>query len=702
MNSDNQAAAPQTSPLTYPQTRTEPQIDIYHGVEVADPYRWLEDANSEETAAWVEAENKVTHAYLDQLPQRSLLKNRLTELWNYPRYGQPFKRGERYFFSKNDGLQNQAVWYSQSSLDAEPQTLLDPNILSEDGTVAISAFNLSKDGSLLAYGLSGSGSDWLEFRIRNVETGEDHEDLLNWVKFSGASWTADNRGFFYSRFPEPDHTLEYQEANLHHKIYYHVLGTPQEQDRLIYEHPADPEWRMNAGVSEEGDLLIISLVKSGSKNRIFYVELGDPQNPKVDGPVVKLIDEFEAQYSFTGRDGNTLYFETDYEAPRGKVVAINIQQPEKANWKTLIEESEDTLNSVFLSGDQFIAHYSHNVCSEVRFFSLEGKFIKQLELPGLGTVGGLGGRRADTELFYTFTSFVHPPTIYRYDVTSGESHVFRESEVKFSTEGYESYQVWYTSKDGTKIPMFVTHRKGLTLDGTNPTYLTAYGGFRISLTPGFSTTAALWIENGGVYAVPNLRGGGEFGEAWHEAGTKLQKQNVFDDFIGAAEYLIGEGYTSPSKLAIAGGSNGGLLMGAVLNQRPDLFGVVLPAVGVMDMLRFHKFTIGSAWIHDYGCSDDPEQFKALLAYSPIHNIKPGINYPAVMVTTGDHDDRVVPGHSFKYAATLQAAQAGPAPVLIRIATKAGHGAGKPISKIIEEQADIWAFVMQHLGVTPKA
>jgi prolyl oligopeptidase len=702
MTPDFQNDAPVASPLVYPQTRTVEQVDIYHGVEVADPYRWLEDANSEETAAWVAAENEVTHSYLKNLPYRQELKERLTELWNYPRYSQPFKRGEKYFFSKNDGLQNQSVWYMQSSLEADPEVLFDPNKLSEDGTVAISGFNLSEDGSLLAYSLSGSGSDWQEFRVRNVETGEDTTDLVQWVKFSGASWTADNRGFFYSRFPEPDETQEFQEANLHHKIYYHVLGQPQAEDQLIYEHPEEPEWRMNAHVVEEGDLVIISIGKSGSNNRVFYIRLGDPQKPEIGGPVVKLIDEFEAQYDYIGHDGDTFYFETDYEAPRSKVVAIDVTKAEKENWVTLIPESEDTLRSVSLIGDQFIVNYSHNVCSEIRFFDIQGQFLKQLELPGLGTAGGLGGNRDETELFYTFTSFVHPPTIFRYDVTTGQSSVFRESEVNFSTEGYESHQVWYQSKDGTSIPMFVTHRKGLVLDGSNPTYLTAYGGFRISLTPGFSVTTAMWMENGGVLAIPNLRGGGEFGEEWHNAGTKERKQNVFDDFIAAAEYLIAEGYTRPQKLAIAGGSNGGLLIGAVLNQRPELFAAALPAVGVMDMLRFHKFTIGSAWTYDYGCSDDESQFKALVQYSPVHNIQKGGIYPATMVTTGDHDDRVVPGHSFKYAAALQAGQGGTEPVLIRISTKAGHGAGKPISMVIEEQADVWAFVMKHLGVVPSA
>ncbi len=699
MNSDfhSNASTPET-PISYPSTAKGSQVDTYHGVEVADPYRWLEDTTSAETAAWVEAENEVTHTYLSELPHRGAILDRLTELWNYPRYSQPVKRGEWYFFSKNDGLQNQAVWYVQTALDAEPQVLLDPNTLSADGTVAISGFNISKDGSLVAYSLSRAGSDWQEFRVRDVATATDATDMLDWVKFSGASWTADSRGFYYSRFPEPEQTQEFQEANLHHKIYYHVVGTPQSEDVLIYERPDEPEWRMGAYVAEEGDLLLISISQTGPKNRVYYAHLGDPQNPNISAPIEKLVDEFEASYGYIGHDGSTLYFETDSQAPRGQVIAVDLNSPERSQWRTLIAQSSDTLRNVSLSGDQFIGTYLHNAFSDIRFFDLSGQYLKSLELPAPGTVGSLSGRRTDTERFYTFTSYVHPPTIYRYETQSGESSTFRESEVRFSVQGYESYQVWFESKDGTRVPMFVTHRQGLTLDGTNPTYLTGYGGFNISLTPGFSTTVAMWLENGGVFAVPNLRGGGEFGEDWHSAGTKERKQNVFDDFIAAAEYLIAKGYTSSEKLAIAGGSNGGLLVGAVVNQRPELFAAAIPAVGVMDMLRFHKFTIGSAWIYDYGCSDDAQQFKALYSYSPVHNVKPGASYPAVLVTTGDHDDRVVPGHSFKYAATLQAAQSGNSPVLIRIETKAGHGAGKPIGKILQEQADVWAFVMHHLQV----
>lgn len=690
-------AAEPTPHLHYPETRKVEQVDDYHGIKVADPYRWLEDADSPETARWVEAENEVTFSYLKGLPQREPLRRRLTELWDYPKYSAPFKEGGQYFYFKNDGLQNQSVLYVQPGLQAEPRVLLDPNTLSPDGTVALAGLAVSDDGKRLAYGLASAGSDWQEFHVRDVADGKDRDDDIKWAKFTGTSWTKDNQGFFYSRYPQPDAKL-FQSANRNHKIYYHVLGTPQAQDRLIYERPDEPEWLMNAGVTEEGDYAIISLSKTGPKNRIYYIDLKDPQQPQVAGEVVKLIDVFEASYSFIGHDGTTFYFETDLDASRGRVIAIDIAHPDRANWRTIIPEGPDTIQGVSLNGNQFIVTYLHDAYSVIRFYDLSGKAIKDLELPALGTAGGMGGKRREKELFYTFTSFLYPPTIFRYDIETGQSAVFRKSEAKFDSSPYETYQVWYHSKDGTRVPMFITHRKGLKRDGSNPLYLYGYGGFNASLTPYFSISTTVWLEHGGVLAVPNLRGGGEFGEEWHKAGTQERKQNVFDDFIAAAEYLIHEGYTNPHRLAIAGGSNGGLLIGAVVNQRPDLFAVALPAVGVMDMLRFHKFTIGSAWVYDYGSSDDSAQFKALYAYSPLHNIKPGTHYPATLVTTADHDDRVVPGHSFKYAATLQAAQAGDAPVLIRIETKAGHGAGKPTAKVIAEEADKWAFVMANLGI----
>ena len=686
------------APLAYPKTAQGTQTDDYHGVQVADPYRWLEEANSTETAAWVEAENAVTFDYLRALPQRAPLIEKLTKIWDYPKFGAPFKEGGRYFYYQNSGLQNQSVLMVQENLDAPPRVLLDPNTLSQDGTVALSGLSISDDGKQLAYGISRGGSDWQEIHLRSVDDARDKDDVLNWVKFSGLSWTKDNKGFFYSRYEAPVEGTALQAANLHHRIFYHRVGAPQSDDKLIYERPDEPEWRMSAHVTEDGRYALIYLSKSGPKNRLYYMDLGEAKNPNFSAPVVKLIDEFEADYGVIGNDGATFYVKTDLEAPRGRVIAIDTKNPTRENWKTLIPESEDTLQGVALAGDQFVANYLHNAHSIVRFFDLQGAFIKELPLPGLGSVGGVGGNRYDDEFFYTFTSYLEPSLTFRYDVKSAENSLFRKSEIAFDSSPYTSEQVWFTSKDGTRVPMFLTYRKDLKRDGKNPLYLTGYGGFNISLTPAFSIGTVPWLEAGGILAVPNLRGGGEFGEAWHKAGTKENKQNVFDDFIGAAEFLIRENYTSPQRLAIAGGSNGGLLIGAVINQRPDLFAAALPAVGVMDMLRFHKFTIGSAWIYDYGSSDDAAQFKSLYAYSPLHNIKTGTKYPATLITTGDHDDRVVPAHSFKYAATLQAAQSGPAPVLIRIETKAGHGAGKPTAKIIEETADKWAFVMANLGM----
>ena len=685
-------------PLRYPAARKSEQVDDYHGVKVRDPYRWLEDPDSAETQQWVQAENALTFGYLRRLPMREGLRKRLTELWNYPRYSPPFREGARYFFFKNDGLQNQHVLYVQESLDGPPRVLLDPNTMSADGTVAVSEASASEDGKLLAYAVARAGSDWEQFRVRTVSDGKDMADELRWVKFSGISWTKDNRGFYYSRFPKPDEKTSLRAANHDHAIYYHAVGPSQDRDRLIYARPDEPRWLMGAAVTEDGRYAVISFHEAGEKNRVAYIDLKDSHKPDAAGRVVDLVDRFEASYRLIGNDGPVFYFRTELDAPRGRVVAIDLNHPERSQWKTIIAEAQDTLESVHLVRDQFVALYLHNAYSRVSVFDLSGKHIRDWELPGLGTISGFSGKRADDELFYDFTSFLHPATIYRYDATTGRSSVFRESEVKFDPSPYETEQVQVASKDGTRVPVFVTHRKGIKLDRSHPTYLTGYGGFNISMTPRFSVTAAMWLKQGGVYVLANPRGGGEFGESWHQAGTKLQKQNVFDDFIAAAEGLIHEGYTSPQKLAISGGSNGGLLIGAVLNQRPDLFACAVPMVGVMEMLRFHKFTIGHNWVDDYGSSDDPEQFKAIFAYSPLHNIKPGAVYPPTLILTADHDDRVVPGHSFKYAATLQAAQAGAAPVLIRIETQAGHGAGKPTSKLIEEQADVWAFIMHHLGM----
>ncbi|MFB2979609.1 prolyl oligopeptidase family protein [Microseira sp. BLCC-F43] len=681
-------------PLTYPLTRKVEQIDEYHGVQVQDPYRWLEDPDSDETKAWVEAENSVTFEYLNQIPVREKIKQRLTQLWDYEKYDIPFKKGNRYFYFKNDGLQNQSVLYTLTSLDGEAKVLLDPNLLSEDGTIALSGAAISEDGNLMAYGLSTSGSDWQEWKVRDVETGEELSDSIKWIKFSGASWTHDGQGFFYSRYDEPNEATKLEDVNYFQKLFYHRLGTPQSEDILIYHRPDQKEWGFSGGVTEDGRYLIISVWRGTEpKNLVFYKDLTNP-----DAEVVELINEFEASYSFIDNDGSIFWFLTDLDAPRGRVIAIDINNAARDNWQEIVPQADEVLEGVSLLNNQFVADYLKDAHTQIKIFDLNGNFVREVALPGLGSAGGFGGKRYDTETFYSFTGFTTPPTIYRYDMVSGESTIFRQPQVDFNPDDCETKQVFYRSKDGTQVPMFITHKKGMQLDGNNPTLLYSYGGFSISLTPSFSVSQLVWMEMGGVYAVANLRGGGEYGEEWHQAGMKLKKQNVFDDFIAAAEWLIANQYTVPEKLAIAGGSNGGLLVGACMTQRPDLFGAALPAVGVLDMLRFHKFTIGWAWCSEYGSPEDPEEFKALYAYSPLHNLKAGTAYPATMITTADHDDRVVPAHSFKFAAALQAAHQGENPVLIRIETKAGHGAGKPTTKQIEEIADRWAFLVRSLNI----
>jgi prolyl oligopeptidase len=678
----------------YPTTATSDQVDSYHGAVVADPYRWLEDPHSDETKAWIEAENQLTFGFLSQISIRERLKERLTQLWNYEKFSTPFKQGERYFYFKNDGLQNQSVLYTLPSLDAEPRVLLDPNTLSEDGTVALSGWSISEDGQLLAYGLSTSGSDWQEWKVREVETGADLSDHLNWIKFSGASWTHDQQGFFYSRYDEPDSAAQLEAVNYYQKLYYHRLGTPQSDDLLIYERSDQKEWGFGGGVSEDGRYLIISVWKgTDSKNLLFYKDLA-----AANSPIVELISQFEASYSFIDNDGTTFWIQTDLDAPRERVIAIDITNSDRSNWRELIPETNETLKGIGLLNNQFVASYLKDARTQIKIFHLDGTFAREIELPGVGSAGGFNGKRYDTETFYSFTGYTMPNTLYRYNMITGESQLFRQPAVEFDPGNYETRQVFYSSKDGTSIPMFITYKKGLELNGNNPTILYGYGGFNVSLTPAFSPSNVVWMDLGGVYAVPNLRGGGEYGEEWHQAGMKLNKQNVFDDFIAAAEWLIDNGYTSTSKLAISGGSNGGLLVGACMTQRPDLFAAALPAVGVMDMLRFQKFTIGWAWCSEYGSSEDPEEFNALYAYSPLHNLKLGTTYPATLITTADHDDRVVPAHSFKFAAALQAAHQGDAPVLIRIETKAGHGAGKPTVKIIEEVADRFAFLVKVLQI----
>jgi prolyl oligopeptidase len=681
-------------PLTYPTVSKSEQVDNYHGMAIADPYRALEDPDTDVTKAWVEAQNQVTFSYLNEIPAREKIKQRLTKLWDYEKYGTPFKEGESYFYFKNDGLQNQSVLYTLPTLDAEPRIVLDPNQLSEDGTIALSGISISENGQLLAYGLSSSGSDWQEWKVRNIATGEDLQDHLQWIKFSGASWTHDHQGFFYSRYDEPNEKTKLEDVNYYQKLYYHQLGTPQSTDILIYHRPDEKEWGFTGNVTEDGKYLIISIwLGTDSKNLVFYKDLTN-QNSEV----IELINQFLANYSFIDNDDYVFYFRTDFNSPKGRVIAIDTRKPTPENWQEIIPQAVETLESVSVLNNQFVADYLQDAHSQIKIFDLKGNFIREVELPGIGAASGFSGKRYDTETFYSFTSFTTPGTIYRYDMKTGKSELFRQPEVDFNADEYETKQVFYASKDGTKVPMFITHKKGIKLDGNNPTYLYGYGGFNISLTPSFSVSLLIWLEMGGVYAVPNLRGGGEYGEEWHQAGMKLQKQNVFDDFIAAAEWLIAHNYTQPGKLAIGGGSNGGLLVGTCMTQRPNLFGAALPAVGVMDMLRFHKFTIGWAWVAEYGSSENAEEFATLYAYSPLHNLKPGTAYPATLITTADHDDRVVPAHSFKFAAALQAAHGGDAPVLIRIDMKAGHGAGKPTAKIIEEAADKWGFLVKVLKV----
>ncbi len=686
--------AVKSTQLTYPATAREKVVDTYHGTPVPDPYRWLEDDNADATKAWVTAQNTVTFDYLGSIPERTSISNRLTQLWNFERWSAPSHHGARFFVSRNNGLQNQSVVYSLPALDGEPRELLDPNKLSSDGTVALSGTDISNDGGLLAYGLSRSGSDWQEWRVRSVETGKDLPDVVQWVKFSSASWTGDGKGFFYSRYDAPKPGAALTGANYHHKLYYHQLGTPQSSDVLVYDRPDQKEWNFYGGVTDDGRYLVITASEgTDPRNRVLYQDLTLP-----GAPVTELLMDFDADYTFIDNHGPVFWFRTDLDAPRSRIIAIDVTRPGRANWREVIPQSEETLTAANVVGDHFICHYLKDARSVVKVFSLGGRHERDVDLPGIGSAGGFGGKRTDKETFYSFTSFTTPGTIYRYDIASGTSSVWRAPQVDFDSAAYETRQIFYESKDGTRVPMFITQKKGLKLNGRNPTYLYGYGGFNISLTPSFSVAIAAWLEMGGVYALPNLRGGGEYGETWHKAGTKLQKQNVFDDFIGAAEWLINNQYTSPERLAVGGGSNGGLLVGAVMTQRPELFAAALPAVGVMDMLRFHKFTIGWAWTSDYGSSENADEFQALYAYSPYHNLRPGTRYPSTMVTTADHDDRVVPAHSFKYAARLQEYHDGPNPVLIRVDVKAGHGAGKPTSKQIAEAADRWAFLVRELGM----
>ncbi len=677
-----------------PVTRRGDVVDDYHGTKVADPYRWLEDTDSPETKAWVEAQNAVTFGYLKSIPGRDRIQKRLTQLWDYEKFGMPYKEGGKYFYSKNNGLQSQSVLYVADTLKAEPRLLLDPNTLSDDGTVALGGTAVSPDGKYLAYATQSGGSDWQTWHVREVANTTDTSDKIEWAKFTGASWSKDGKGFYYSRYDVPPKGEELKQANYFHKIYYHALGTAQDKDILIYDRPDQKDWNLGAYATEDGKYLIITASRGTDRqNRVFYKELSDP-----NAKILPIFDKADAAYSFLGNDGATFYFQTDNTAARGRVISLTPSSPAPENWKEVVPQAAESLQGVGVVGRHLLAEYLKDAKTLVKVFDMKGKYLRDVQLPGIGTAGGFSGKINETETFYSFTSFTAPPIIYRYDVKKNKTSTFKEAKVAFNPADYETKQIFYSSKDGTKVPMFLTYKKGLKLDSSNPVYLYGYGGFNSPMTPFFSVGMQVWMEMGGVLAVACLRGGGEYGKEWYEAGTKLKKQNVFDDFIAAAEWLISEKYTSSPKLAIAGGSNGGLLVGACMTQRPELFGACLPAVGVLDMLRFNRFTIGWAWTSDYGSPDNAEEFKALYAYSPYHKVQSGTSYPATMITTGDHDDRVVPAHSFKFAAQLQNAHAGTAPVLIRIETRAGHGAGKPTAKVIEEVTDRWAFLSKTLNV----
>ena len=679
--------------FNYPVTKKTTHEDTYFGTIVADPYKWLENDTSAETAEWVTAQNKVTFDYLASIPFRDKIRERLTKIWDYPKISAPYKRSGYYLYFKNDGLQDQSVLYFKEDLDGAEKVLLDPNTLSEDGTVSLRNSSVSKDGKYFAYSLATAGSDWSEIFVKDMETGEQLEDHINWIKFSGLSWYKD--GFYYSCYDQPEEGKELSNINQFHKVYYHKIGTDQSEDVLFYENPEYPKRNYTASVTEDEKVLVMYETESTHGSAVYIKDLTDP-----DSELIQITEGFEYEYGVLDHIDGHLMVRTNFEAPKYKLISIDINNPGKENWQDIIPEKDNVLRYCVLSNGQIVASYLKDACSRLEVYDLKGGFLKNIDLPGIGSVAEFSGRKDEKIAFYTFTSFTTPGNIYKLDMNSYESSLYMSPEIDFDGSIYETKQVFYKSKDGTKIPMFIIHQKNIKLDGSNPVLLYGYGGFNISLTPSFSISNLIWLENGGVYALANLRGGGEYGEEWHQAGTKLNKQNVFDDFISAAEYLIREKYTSPKMIAIRGASNGGLLVGAVTNQRPDLFGVALPAVGVMDMLRFHKFTIGWAWTGDYGSSDDSVQFEYLYKYSPLHNISEDVEYPAVMVTTADHDDRVVPAHSFKYIATLQEKYKGKNPVMIRIETKAGHGGGKPTSKVIDESTDIWAFTFKNLGITP--
>lgn len=686
--------------LHYPVARKSDQVDTYFGTQVADPYRWLEDTDSPETKQWVTAENALTFDYLGAIPERAAIKDQLTRLWNYPKYAVPLKRGKDYFYTENSGLQNQAVLYMQRGIKGVKKLVLDPNTLSTDGTVALGPWNVTENGKYLAYAVASAGSDWEEIRVRDIEKARDLPDTLKWVKFSGIAWTKDNKGFFYSRYAEPKSENAMLAKNEGQKLYYHRVGNPQAKDQLILERPDHPRWNINATVSDDGEYVIIYVVDgTNPNNRIYFIDVGNPGKPKLDNPLVTLIDDAESQNRVIDNAGDVFFMQTNQDAPLGRVVQVDINKPAKRYWRTVIAEGADKMEDVELIGGHFVVHTLKDAHSVLQIYALRGALSETIKLPGIGTIAAISGKPDEWEMFYSYVSYLQPASIYRFDIEKRVQTSFNIAKLPVDSTGFETRQIFASSKDGTRIPIFVTSRKGLTLDGSHPTILYAYGGFDINQTPAFSPSMLQWVSMGGVFAVAVIRGGGEYGRAWHEAGMLAKKQNVFDDFIAAGEYLISQKYTSSKKLAIRGGSNGGLLIGAVETQRPDLAAVALPEVGVMDMLRYQKFTIGGAWAPEYGTSDDSTQFKTLLAYSPLQNIKPGTAYPATLITTADHDDRVVPGHSFKFAATMQAAQSGQAPVLIRVDTRAGHGGGKPTSKQIDLATDEIAFTVKNLGMS---
>ncbi len=685
--------------LEYPKTVKTEVTDNYFGTIVQDPYRWLENDTAADTKAWVLEQNKVTHSYLGQIPYRDAIKQRITELNNFAKYGAPFKAGDYLFFLKNNGLQNQAVWYYQKGLTGNPEVFMDPNTFSVDGTVSMNIAGISNDKKYLAYSLSKSGSDWVEISVVEIATKKVLTDKIQWVKFSGVTWKG--AGFYYSRYDAPAKGTELSNKNTFQKVYYHTLGKSQDEDVLVYEDKGNPLRYYGMGITQDERFLFLSVSQGTGGNALYFKDLQSVK-PEAQQEFMPITEAFDAENSVVDHIGDRILLFTNYKAPNRRLVLVDSKNPAPQNWIDLIKEEKNAvLNNVTLVGGKLFANYMLDVSSHIYQYSLEGKKEKEIKLPTIGNASGFDGDAKDTFTFYSFTSFTYPSTLYTYDIATGISTIFKKSELKFDLDAYETKQVFYSSKDGTKVPMFIVHKKGLKLDGTNPTLLYGYGGFNVSLLPSFSASRMVLLENGGVYALANIRGGGEYGEQWHEGGMKLNKQNVFDDFIAAAEYLIKEKYTSNQKLAIQGGSNGGLLVGACMTQRPELFKVAFPAVGVMDMLRFQKFTVGWGWVDDYGSSDSTKYFPLLYRYSPLHNLKYGVKYPATLITTADHDDRVVPAHSFKFAARLQECHKGENPVLIRIETKAGHGAGKSLSKQIEEIADIYSFMFYNMGVVPK-